>query len=232
MLMRFKCTLVAACILLTGLGAFAQSRVGLSLYVNKTAQTDITPSAGLSFERPLGKRSTIEVGLSYRSAVDTGLRYYYRPDAMYLEGYNVTYAVTQKTLSLPLLYTYHTPVAELSVGATADFFLGWKEKSRRVERSGFRPTYIDPSTSPPLFILDNREIERLVQGPMPSYHFDHPVLFGVMVRAAKKIRLNEQLSLEPALYYNPVLTPYSAYDGYKSTRRQFYGASASVKYAL
>ena len=186
MLMSIKYTLLVACFLMACATASAQWRVGLSLYANKTAQTDLKPSAGLSFERTMGKRSTIEAGLSYRSCVDTGVRYYYRPDAMYVEGYNVTYAVTQKALSLPLLYTCHTAVAELSVGATVDFFFGWKEKSRRVERSGFRPQYIDPDSDVPLLILDQREIERLVQAPLSYYRFDHPVLFGVMVRAAKR----------------------------------------------
>lgn len=123
---------------LTSLAAGAQkeNRAGIDLTGEDTGG-GFAAGLGLTFERKLSRHSGFETGLFYR----TIRRDFY----VIIQNNFYSYSIAERYLSLPILYKFYSPVVNVSIGPTVDFFIGWKEKNRRDE------THVDTYTATSAF---------------------------------------------------------------------------------
>ncbi|MBK6936173.1 MAG: hypothetical protein IPH18_04280 [Chitinophagaceae bacterium] len=196
----------------------------------------MSPAFGISFEKYISKKNSLETGILYRSCVDTGLKYYFFPTNWMNDRYTVTYSVKQSFLSIPLFYTRHTKILDISAGTTVDFFLNWKEKEKEIVTHSITsapviPVQVNPN-SPPTFIYDSPQLEIMANGPLPFYKFDNSVLLGLLFRVSKKFDIYKDIYIEPFFSYNPVVTDYSINRKYISVSRKYLSAGVIAKYSL
>jgi hypothetical protein len=215
---------------------FSQNHVGISVSLNKTAQSSLSPSVGILFEKFLNKNNSFEAEIIYRSCVDTGLRYYFFPTNWLNDRYTVTYSVKQSFLSLPLVYTRHTKFLNISAGATINFFLNWKEKERKfvtysITSAPIIPVQVNPN-SPPTYIYGSPQLEILAKGPLPFYKFDNSMLLGLLFRVSKKIFVSKDIFIEPFVSYNPIFSDYSINRNYLSVNREYFSAGVLAKHSF
>lgn len=223
--------------LLTSLNlqSFSQNLVGLSVLLNKPSSSTASPGIGLNYERILDKHNSLETGLYYRTCTDKNMvAYFITTDDFgaplpYSPLKTVQYAVKQQFLSIPLLYKYRSNAINIAIGPTIDIFTGWNEKEHTVS-STYIPTYIPPSST--VYFVPDRNMQSRLDEPLPVYTFDNHLLIGMMARVSKTIQLNDNFSIEPAVYFNPVFTKYSIYNNYRYERKQFYAVEVATKYKL
>ena len=101
-----------------------ENKVGIDLTGENTGG-GFAAGLGATFERKLTRHSGFETGVFYR----TIRRDFY----VILQNNFYSYSVAERYLSIPFLYKFYSPVVNVSVGPTVDFFIGWKEKNRRDE---------------------------------------------------------------------------------------------------
>jgi hypothetical protein len=98
---------------------------GLNFTVESTSGA-LRPGIGAKLERKLTRRSGIESGLYYRNYVHglvvtvvNGNRF---------ENFPVT--VSERQISIPILYKFYSRIVNISIGPTFDFYLDWKQKNK------------------------------------------------------------------------------------------------------
>ena len=151
--------------------------------MNFTAESTsgtLRPGIGAKIERKLTRRSGIESGLYYRTYGQDVYITITGPDAT--EFFPVK--VSERILSIPVLYKYYSRIVNISLGPTFDFFLGWKQRNM----------------SNVLVVND--------------YSIDPNFSVGLMGKVSKNISLTEKISLEPELRYNYNFTYDRTYVGF------------------
>ncbi len=159
-----------------------QTKIGINLLIEKSdAEYNFGPALGLTIERQMTKRSGIESGLYYRTAERSlYLAFNSQPNALsilYLE-------ISERFLSLPILYKFHSKVLNFAVGPTVDYFVGWNQLNG----------------------IGQIEIE--------DYSISPDLSFGAMVKLSKTIKLGEKYSLEPEVRLNPNITYGTVFFGF------------------
>ena len=155
------------------INAYSQQQSLIGLNVNGDVYPGkFRPSVGLTFEKQFLKHSGFETGLFYRTSKLSGVITYI--DATSFQSHS--FAVSQRYLTVPVLYKYYSKILNFSAGPTVDFYLGWKQKN-------------DGSSVQ----IDNLEVGRKVN-------------VGFLVKAGKMIPLSKQLLLEPELRFGSVQT--------------------------
>ena len=174
-----------ACIFVLAIGyqanAQQQTKIGLNLLIEKNdAEYYFGPGIGLSVERQLTKRSGIESGLYYRTSERSISVFFDQATS----NRRVSVDLSERYLSLPILYKFHSKIINFSVGPTLDYFVGWNQVSGRNEAE------------------------------INEYSISPDLSIGAMLKLSKTIRLGERASLEPELRLNPNITYGVAYYGF------------------
>jgi len=99
--------------------------VGLNFTVESTSGT-LRPGLGAKIERKLTRRSGIESGLYYRNYVHSFVVTVVNGNR--LENFPV--AVSERQISIPVLYKFYSRIVNISIGPTFDFYLDWKQKNK------------------------------------------------------------------------------------------------------
>ena len=153
-----------------------QTRIGINLLIEKSdAEYDFGPGIGLSIERQLTKRSGIESGLYYRTSersLYTSFSSFSQPNML-----SVLYVdISERYLSLPILYKFHSRIVNFAVGPTMDYFVGWNQ------------------------------VNGTSQVEVEEYSISPDLSFGAMLKLSKAIKLGERATLEPEVRLNPNAT--------------------------
>ena len=166
---------------LTSFSSFAQKAKHFG--VNATLETSTShfqPSLGFIYEQRFTKRSGIETGIYYRNYIQNILV----SISDQTSWYSSNIRLSERHLSIPALYKFHTRLVNISAGPSFEFYLGWKQKS------------------------SNSEIE------LTDYSLSSAFQIGLLTKISKSIKLNEQFALEPELRLNPIVTNDRAYIGF------------------
>jgi hypothetical protein len=159
-----------------------KTKIGLNILIEKNdSEYDFGPGLGLSIERQLTKRSGIESGLYYRTNERTLYTSFYSESSLLSISYIY---ISERYLSLPILYKFHSKIVNFSVGPTMDFFVGWNQING----------------------TDQAEVE--------NYSLSPDLSFGAMLKLSKTIGLGERFSLEPEIRVNPNITYGDIYFGF------------------
>ncbi|EAZ80213.1 porin family protein [Algoriphagus machipongonensis] len=141
----------------------------------------------------------IDHKLTPKSGIESGL--YYRTyqtggyvNVIFENGGNAIYFfdINEQYISLPILYKYHTKIVNLAIGPTLEYYVGWNQINGEPEVT------VDDHSISPRFGL------------------------GMMLKVSRSIPLSSQLSLEPELRFNPIL----------SSGKTFGGLGVALKYEL
>ncbi len=141
---------------------------GITLTTEMTSEGDVVAGLGLNIERKITKHSGIESGLYYRT---------YKTSLYISTGtdYN-NFAISERHISLPVLYKFYSRIINFSVGPTFDFYVGWKQKSGYV-------------------IVNTYSID-------PSFAFGFITKFSKQINLSDHLFLEPELRLNPILTYN------------------------------
>ena len=112
--------------LLTTLTISAQKQqfIGAGVNCEKKGLNDIRIGYGLSYENQLSKHHGFELGLNYRSKVES---FYYNYPAL---GF-VNQQVREDYLSFTIMYKFYSNIVNISTGVTLDYFVGWKDLTKQ-----------------------------------------------------------------------------------------------------
>ena len=171
----YKLIIVAfACLISVNSKAQKQSFAGVT-FTGESTNGGFAAGAGVTFERKLTQHSGLETGVFYRT---------YR-QSLYIEYQNDIYpfSIAERHLSVPFLYKFYSSILNVSAGATVDFFVGWKDKTKS-DISSAKSYYLDPS-----------------------------VFLGAMIKVSKEIALDDKLFLEPELRLNRLFGTFRTYGG-------------------
>ena len=183
-----------------------KNRVGVSLLVDKASTANTRPAFGISFERMVNKHNSAEIGVYYRTTIDDNMVIYIPAGGN--SSISKQFFILEKFITVPLVYNYRSGTVNISIGASLDFYSGWKEKQR--------------VTNPP----------SPYTAPLQTYKFDNKLLWGAMAKISKTFKVSRKLLIEPYVYVNPIFTPYSLYSKSFSETRQYYGAALTTKYVF
>jgi hypothetical protein len=156
--------------------------------INPTFETTdelLRPGIGITAERRLSRHSGFESGLYYRNYVYSQYLTFESPVGA--PGGPVTNAeliISERHLSIPLLYKYYSRIVNASIGPTFDFYVGWHQKNK----------------IPMLTVND--------------YSVDPNFSLGAMIKISKTIPIHKRISLEPELRYNPTFSFERTYAGF------------------
>ena len=153
------------------INAYSQRQNLIGLNVNgEIYPSKFRPSVGLTIEKQLLKHSGFETGLFYRTLESSGIITYIDASGFY----SYSFRVSERYLTVPVLYKYYSDILNLSVGPTLNLYFGWKQKdagsSVRIE----------------------------------NYDVDPKLKVGFLTKLSKAIPLNKQLVLEPELRFGSV----------------------------
>lgn len=166
---RFK-FLLCFCMIVISISSFAQKRIALGLNFTSEVITNskVVAGVGIISDFKLNKHSGIESGLYYRTYKNT---FDFTSNNTYYQA-----IVSERHISLPILYKFYSRILNFSVGPTFDFYLGWKQ--------------INTSQN---FIIK-------------SYTIDENFNIGVMGKLSKEIKISHRFFLEPEIRFNPIFT--------------------------
>jgi len=153
------------------MNAYSQQQSLIGLNVNgDVSPSKFRPSIGLTFEKQFLEHSGFETGLYYRTSNLSGVITYMDESGFYSNSF----VVSQRYLTVPVLYKYYSKILNFSAGPTVDFYLGWKQKNNSLSTQ-----------------ISNLEVDRKVN-------------VGFLVKAGKMIPLSKQFLLEPELRFGSV----------------------------
>lgn len=198
-------TAALLCFNVVAFNAYGQSKneLGLSLYLERSPEvtTKIPPGA---YKKTKGSWESI-FGLSYERLFTThsglALEVKFRksrnelqiPVASGASNIQMLYlTAVENIISLPLLYRYHSRIVNISAGPTVEYFTSARQPDRY---------------APPL-------------GDYKTYFVEQELSLALFAGISKTLPVGAKMLVEPALYYNRVL----------SFERSYYGASLGVKY--
>lgn len=129
-----------------------------------------------SYEKQLTKHVGLETGLKFRS---------YKNELLLTINnlLSQNFTVSERYISVPVLFKYYTRFIILSAGPSIDYFTSWKQ-----------------ITGNPTIIIN-------------SYSKDSKYALGFLVKASKKFSLNQRLILEPEMHYNRLFAANRTYWG-------------------
>jgi hypothetical protein len=187
---------------------FAQqkNRLGLSVIADKASTAPARAAVGISFERMIVKRGSVEIGFYYRSTINDNIIFYSPFGGNSIVS--LQHFVLEKFISIPLLYGYKSKAINFSIGPSADIYLGWLQKKLVTDSPGGGFEWLH------------------------EYKFDNKVLWGLMTKMNKTFALHKHWLIEPGIYFNPIFTKYSVYSKLFTETRQYYGIALAAKYCF
>lgn len=155
------------------------SFIGLNFTVENSSG-NLRPGLGVFFEKKITRHSGFVTGIFYRNYILDA--YLIVADSTGSRSYPIV--ISEKYLSVPILYKFHNHILNLSIGPTFDFYLGWRQKN----------------------------LSSLIKVDKHSIH--PKLSMGMLTKVSKKINLNRQFSLEPELRFNYIFTNDRSYTGF------------------
>lgn len=149
-----------------------QTFAGLSVNGEIYPEINFRPNIAGTLERQLTRHSGVETGLYYHTKLSTGIIIH--TDAYSSHAYSFT--ISQRHMTVPVLYKYYSNIINFSAGPAFDFYLGCKQKDHEFP---FQIKYYD--VNPNLRV-------------------------GFLAKVSKFIHLNKQLILEPEIRFGSVQT--------------------------
>ncbi len=149
-----------------------QTLAGLSVNGEIYPEINFKPNIAGTLERQITRHSGGETGLYYHTKLSTGIITH--TDASGSHAYSFT--ISQRHMTVPVLYKYYSNIINFSAGPAFDFYLGWKQKD---DEFPFQ---------------------------MKSYDVNPHIKVGFLAKASKFITLNKQLILEPEIRFGSVQT--------------------------
>lgn len=180
--------------------------IGILGQFEKSQHADIRPIVGLSISKMISSNVEIEAEVIYRTFIDKSLVVLVPLPPN--DAGMIRYHLKHKFLTIPLLAGYRSKSINVSLGPTADIFLG-------LNNQGYSA---DPSYTP--------------ASPVSSDRFDKKLLLGAKIKIGKTIKLTDRIFLDPYIFVNPVFTKYSFFSGYHSYSQQFWGLTIPVKFNI
>jgi len=148
-------------------------KIGAKLMIEANSGSGSTmPFSGFQLVYQKGKHGGLETGLYYRP-VRTEFLVNVSAGST---NYTAVAIVSEKFLSIPVLYRFQSRIVNFTAGTSIDLYLGWKDKS-------------DKNT-----ITVN------------SYNRSATINAGAVVSVSKSIHLSNKLLLEPEIRFNPIFT--------------------------
>lgn len=153
------------------INAYSQQQSLIGLNVNGDVYPNrFRPSVGLTFEKQFLKHSGFETGLFYRTSILSGVTTYINASGFY----SYSFAISERHLTVPVLYKYYSKFLNLSAGPTVDFYLGWKQQNTGSSAQ------------------------------ISNFEVDPKVNVGFLVKAGKTIPLSKRFFVEPELRFGSV----------------------------
>jgi hypothetical protein len=180
--------------------------IGILGQLEKSRHADIRPIVGFSVSKMFSSNLEIEVEVFYRTLIDKSLIVLVPLPPN--DAGTVRYHLKHEFLTIPILAGYKSKSINVSLGPTADIFLGLNNKGYSA----------DPSNTP--------------ASPISSDKFDKKLLLGAKIKIGKTIKLTDRVFLDPYIFVNPVFTKYSFISGYHSYSKQFWGLTIPVKFNI
>lgn len=153
--------------------------VGLNFTVESTSD-EFRPGIGIVYDRQMTRHSGLQTGVFYRNYAQDGY-------VTYTDGWGTHYipfTVSERHLSVPVLYKFYSRIVDIAAGPTFDFYMGWKQRGK----------------------TGDLEVD--------SYNIDPAFAMGLLAKISKRIRLSEGFTLEPEVRANPLFTNNRYYVGF------------------
>ena len=145
---------------------------------------------GISYERLLSKKSSIEIEFKYRHLLN-GYSFFIPAGSNSLFQVNVS--GKESFISCPILYKYSMSFINISLGPTLDYFLQWKQTT---SNSGF-----------------------LYQKQLADFFFPNKLSLGFLIKISKSIKIYKKIVTEPGIFYNPIVSYQRNYFGLSITTK-------------
>ncbi len=147
--------------------------IGAKLMIEANSGSGSTmPFSGFQLVYQKGKHGSLETGLYYRPVRSE----YLVNISAGTNNYTAVAIVSEKFLSIPLLYRFQSNILNFTAGTSLDLYLGWKDKS-------------DKNTV-----------------TVNSYNRSATINAGAVVSLSKSIHLSNKLLIEPEIRFNPIFT--------------------------
>ena len=158
------------------LNSYAQKSTAIGInFTFESTYGPLRPGIGATAERQLTRHSGIESGIYYRNHVyNQYLTFEGPPGSPAWPFTNATLTISERLLSIPVLYKYYSRIVNASIGPTFDFYIGWRQKN-----------------STPLLTVN-------------EYNVDPNFSLGAMIKISKNIPVASRISIEPELRYNVI----------------------------
>lgn len=140
------------------------------------ADSYFIPGAGIVCDYKATRHSGLNTGVYFRNYINV---FYFR-----VAGTPYRAQVSERHVSIPLLYKFYSGIVNLSAGPDFDFYTGWKQQ----------------------FTTNGATVD--------EYAVNKKFFLGIVAKISKQIKLGEKILLEPELHFIPVVnTDYRSYTG-------------------
>ena len=163
------------------LHAQTETRIGANFTADLTYSNDFKPGVGLALEGKITKRSGLETGVYYRNNPMNFTTYVQLPQG---GVFAINSSITERFLSVPVLYKFYSKIVNISAGTTFDFLL-------KAEQTAGLPDVV-----------------------VTNYKTNNSFDMGVMLKVGKQIKLADSWLLEPELRINPLFSTERVYGGF------------------
>jgi len=179
-----KCQTLSILVILTclcALPAFSQKSTFAGInFIFESTSGPLRPGLGLAFERQITKHSGIETGLYYHNYVSTQYLFFQGPGG----PTPATLTISERLLSVPVLYKFFSRILNVSAGPAFDFYTGWRQRNKTAAL-----TVTDHSVDPNFSV-------------------------GGIVKISKRFPVGNKIFLEPELRYQVNFTFEREYAGF------------------
>lgn len=113
--------------LLTTVTLYSQKQQYISVGINSEIHSgdNMRIGFGVSYENQLSKHHGFELGLNYRSKIESN---YFTISTLGIV--NQLANIREDYLSLPILYKFYSNIVNVSTGVSFDYFVGWKDLTK------------------------------------------------------------------------------------------------------
>ncbi|CAN5885589.1 hypothetical protein BH11BAC4_BH11BAC4_06540 [soil metagenome] len=146
--------------------------------VLKTTPSSICLVPGISYERKLSRKSGLELELRYRQAI-TSYFTFPPPENQTYPSYLFpqNYSTKEVFLSLPITYKFNSRIVNFSLGPSLEYLLASKQLN----------------------------VNSYSHIPGKEY-YSNKLSVGIITKVSKVIKIYKAIVIEPAFFYNPILT--------------------------
>ena len=133
---------------------------------------------GLSYEKKLSRKSSVEVEFRYKQAITNEFIFPQPENSNFPSYFNTQhYAIKESFLSFPITYKFRSRIINFSVGPTAEYLLDAKQ-------------------------INMNAYSHVLEDEFYSKKWS----VGLLTRVSKHIRVYKNIMTEPSVFFNPVLS--------------------------